>query len=199
MRFWRSLLRLLGLSMEARVKVSAPGIDVVLTGERELVRSTLAIVKEHLERQADAAVGALPAGNGRHRADANRPGALGQDTMRISAPRLRNYIEPSELDDEDSPYVVADAVLVPPGKAGSKKPVLRPLAGGLGRDDESTPEALPQAPENTQPQLETTDRSPLPEAARTGIPPATSVVSSAPGLAVVVSGVPVEDGEATGK
>ena len=42
MPWWRKLLALLGLTEDARVRVRAPGIEVVITGDPDLAKRVLA-------------------------------------------------------------------------------------------------------------------------------------------------------------
>lgn len=93
MSFWKNILRILGLSSEARVHISAPGIEVVLTGDPEQVRALLSVVKTELERNARAQYG------GRRRLPSNED----------------QIVHPTELDEMDSPYALPDAKIMPVG------------------------------------------------------------------------------------
>jgi hypothetical protein len=88
---WRDILRVLGLTNDARVHISAPGIDVVITGDPEQVRSLLGVVKHELERSA----------------------ARREITGRRKTSRSSQYVRPTELDEMDSPYVLPEAMVVP--------------------------------------------------------------------------------------
>ncbi len=107
MSFWRDMLRVLGLSNDARVQISAPGIDVVITGEPLQVRALLGVVKNELERSA------------------RRP----QKVLRTS-----QIVQPTELDEMDSPYALpeADALVQPvaegdpPTEEAEAKPAAAP-------------------------------------------------------------------------
>lgn len=108
MGLWRDFLRVLGLSGDARVHVSAPGIDVVITGEPEQVRNLLGVVKYELERSArwrDRVP--QPAG-----APAIAEGARRGVSLR-SAGRTPQYVQPTELDEMDSPYALPDPLVMP--------------------------------------------------------------------------------------
>jgi hypothetical protein len=80
---WRDILRVLGLTTDTRVHISAPGIDVIITGEPDQVRHLLSVVKHELERVAV-------------RADRKKIGE-GQ------------VVRPTELDEMDSPYALPEA------------------------------------------------------------------------------------------
>jgi hypothetical protein len=47
---WKKLLAILGLSNDARVRIRAPGVEVILTGDTETVRALLTVVKAEIER-----------------------------------------------------------------------------------------------------------------------------------------------------
>lgn len=94
MSLWRNILRVLGLSSDARVHISAPGIEVVLTGEPEQVRALLGVVKHELERNARAT-------NGRRRLPSNE----------------EQIVRPTELDEMDSPYALPEARVLPVGES----------------------------------------------------------------------------------
>jgi hypothetical protein len=125
MGLWRDLLRLLGLSSDARVHISAPGIDVVITGEPEQVRSLLLVVKHELERNArwrDRSERDKRADGSNERAvvDGKRPAKRPKDKLpsmdQKRPPQLtpgRQYVQPSELDEMDSPYALPDPLVMP--------------------------------------------------------------------------------------
>lgn len=52
MPWWRKLLALLGLTEDARVRVRAPGIEVVITGDPEIAKNVLSVVKAEIARQS---------------------------------------------------------------------------------------------------------------------------------------------------
>ncbi len=92
MGLWRDILRVLGLTNDARVQISAPGIDVVITGDPEQVRQLLGVVKHELERSA-----------------ARREVAEG----RRKTVGTGQVVRPTELDEMDSPYVLPEAMVLP--------------------------------------------------------------------------------------
>ena len=87
MGLWQAILRLFGLTSDTRVQISAPGIDVVITGSPSQVRSLLAVVKNELEKG--------PRGHIRKRFDSSE------------------VVRPTELDEMDSPYALPGAILAP--------------------------------------------------------------------------------------
>lgn len=91
MGLWRDILRALGLTNDARVQISAPGIDVVITGDPEQVRQLLGVVKHELERVASRRVG-----EGRWK----------------DVPDSQ-VVRPTELDEMDSPYALPEAMVMP--------------------------------------------------------------------------------------
>lgn len=95
MSWWRDILRVLGLTTDARVHISAPDIEVVLTGDPELVRTLLPVVKHELEQ--------LHSSGGRRRRNRRLPSNEEQ------------IVRPSELDEMDSPYALPEARVLPVG------------------------------------------------------------------------------------
>ncbi len=146
--FLQGLLRLLGLSKDARVHINAPGIDVVLTGDPSQVRALLAVVTDALERGV---------------------GTDGRPSRRRTAPQNSQVVRPTELDEMDSPYALPEAMVMPveedrekekertyeiPGrrkKSGARAPI--PRAPSLGMRDEL----------ETGPAIEALDDEPDPE------------------------------------
>jgi hypothetical protein len=106
---WRDLLRVLGLSSDARVHISAPAIDVVITGDPEQVRALLLVVKHELERSARWK-DRLP--DGKRPAKHGRSQSL-SDPKRPQLTPSRQYVQPSELDEMDSPYALPDPLVMP--------------------------------------------------------------------------------------
>lgn len=98
---WKAILRALGLSNEARVRISAPGIDVVVTGDPEKVRAMLSTVRQALEKDPRM----LTRGRGRpkHR----------RRTMHPMPASDSQVVRPTELDEMDSPYALPEAVVMP--------------------------------------------------------------------------------------
>lgn len=111
MGLWRELLRVLGLSGDARVHISAPGIDVVITGKPEQVRSLLGVVKYELERSARwrDRVGPSPQPPHEVPARAQAPQAAPQRKRA----RGSQIVLPTELDEMDSPYALPEALVMP--------------------------------------------------------------------------------------
>jgi hypothetical protein len=90
-------MRLLGLTSDARVHISAPGIDVVITGEPDQVRALLSVVKYELERST-------------------RWKDRDREKSRIvpgEKPRRSQLVQPTELDEMDSPYAFSEALVMP--------------------------------------------------------------------------------------
>lgn len=107
MGLWKDFLRLLGLTSDARVHISAPGIDVVITGEPDQVRALLSVVKYELERSTrwrdrDPKRGAIAGGNERAR-----------DGSKVRGSKGGNYVQPTELDEMDSPYALPEPLVMP--------------------------------------------------------------------------------------
>lgn len=98
---WKSILRALGLSNEARVRISAPGIDVVLTGDPEKVRAMLSKVRGELEADPRMLTRGGPRSKSRRRA---------QHPMAATSSQV---VQPTELDEMDSPYALPEAVVMP--------------------------------------------------------------------------------------
>ncbi|MCK6545585.1 hypothetical protein L6R52_06925 [Myxococcota bacterium] len=114
MGLWSELLRVLGLSGDARVHISAPGIDVVITGKPEQVRSLLGVVKYELERSArwKERVGPSP-----HPPPHEIPARI-QPVVAAAAPQKKRVrgsqvVLPTELDEMDSPYALPEALVMP--------------------------------------------------------------------------------------
>lgn len=100
MRLWKAILRALGLSDEARVRISAPGIDVELTGDPEKVRAVLSVVRQELEKPRMLTRG--------RRAERGR-----RRTLHPMSARDSQVVRPTELDEMDSPYALPEAVVMP--------------------------------------------------------------------------------------
>lgn len=90
MGLWRDILRALGLTNDTRVHISAPGIDVVITGQPEQVHQLLGVVKHELERASRRA------GEGRW--------------QKVPDSQV---VRPTELDEMDSPYALPEAMVMP--------------------------------------------------------------------------------------
>jgi hypothetical protein len=109
----------LGLSGDARVHISAPGIDVVITGDPEQVRSLLGIVKYELERNArwkerrGPAPQVAPAIAAPAAPPADAPRRASTRARRPGGPRGSQMVLPTELDEMDSPYALPDALVMP--------------------------------------------------------------------------------------
>lgn len=96
MSWWRDILRVLGLTTDARVHITAPDIEVVLTGDPELVRALLPVVKGELE---------VLAADRHKRSRRNR---------RLPS-KEEQIVRPSELDEMDSPYAFPEVRVLPVG------------------------------------------------------------------------------------
>ena len=90
---WRKFLRAFGFSSGARVRITAPGIDVVLQGDPDTVRALLAVVRGELDRR-------------RRRSAVHRP----LPGIAISESQ---FVRPTELDETDSPYALPEAIVRP--------------------------------------------------------------------------------------
>ena len=88
MSLWRSILRWLGIYREARVQITAPGIEVTLAGEPSQVRALMGVIRTELERKA-------------------------RRDRRMNTVDSSQVVRPSELDEMDSPYALPEAVVVP--------------------------------------------------------------------------------------
>ncbi|MBI4816878.1 MAG: hypothetical protein HY791_11500 [Deltaproteobacteria bacterium] len=100
MRWWRKLLTVLGLSNDARIHVRASDIEVTITGEPELVRQVLEVVRSEIERHQV-----------KKRRATLAPGAMipsGVPSPSMMAPPTDSLIVPAELDDMDSPYAIPE-------------------------------------------------------------------------------------------
>lgn len=109
MGLWRDLLRVLGLTDDARVHISAPGIEVRITGDPDQVRALLVVVKNDLERAARARERTKR--QGLHAR--NRLSTDGRPIPQPVASRASQYVQPTELDEMDSPYALPDPLVVP--------------------------------------------------------------------------------------
>ena len=85
---WRSILRWFGLQREARVQITAPGIEVTLAGDPAQVRSLMGVIRAELERKA-------------------------RRDRRMTKAADSQIVRPTELDEMDSPYAFPEAVVMP--------------------------------------------------------------------------------------
>ncbi len=99
MGVWRSLLRIFGLNDDAQVRINAPGIDIVITGDPRRVRSLLGVVRQELEQNPK-----LLSHGGRDRRRYSR------NPQRA---RPSQMVQPTELDEMDSPYALPEALVLP--------------------------------------------------------------------------------------
>lgn len=99
MGLWKDILRAFGLSDEVRVRIDAPGIDVVLTGDPHRVRALLSVVRQELEKNPEM----LKKPSRSRRRRARPPGAASPSQI----------VQPTELDEMDSPYALPEAVVMP--------------------------------------------------------------------------------------
>lgn len=120
MSLWRAILRWFGLYREARVQITAPGIEVTLVGEPAQVRTLTGVIRTELERKAR-----------RDRRLNNKPQS--------------EVVLPTELDEMDSPYALPEAVVLPVPHA--THPSLVSPSGFEPDDIESVRTALTPHPE----------------------------------------------------
>lgn len=119
MPWWRKLLALLGLTEDARVRVRAPGIEVVITGDPDLAKSVLSVVKQEIARQTSKRRGdavaqpsrgpaalVAPAAPGRP----SGPAAAGGTSAKRKKAGHSQVVRPSDLDEMDSPYAIPEHV-----------------------------------------------------------------------------------------
>lgn len=157
MPWWRKLLALLGLTEDARVRVRAPGIEVVITGDPDLAKSVLSVVKQEIARQTSKR-----RGDGAVAPSSRGPAALVAPAApaRASAPTASNnaaakrkkaghsqVVRPSDLDEMDSPYAIPEHVAVeeasetPAEGFGSERTVnVDGMIEDVRDDDEPEPE-----------------------------------------------------------
>lgn len=117
MPWWRKLLALLGLSEDARVRVRAPGIEVIITGDPETVRNVLNAVKGEIgrnsssRRRSDSVIAASSSPPPPAASPAPARGAaarsLGPSRKKGSVSQL---VRPTDLDEMDSPYAIPEHV-----------------------------------------------------------------------------------------
>ena len=88
MSLWRSILRWFGLYREARVQITAPGIEVTLAGDPTQVRALMGVIRTELERKA----------------------RRGRRQNQVPESQV---VRPTELDEMDSPYALPEAVVMP--------------------------------------------------------------------------------------
>ena len=100
---WRDILRRLGFTNDARVHISAPGVDIMITGEPEQVRHLLGVVKYELERN-------LRWKDRDPRAALPAPPEKKRSTKKT---KVNQFVEPSELDEMDSPYAFGKPLVMP--------------------------------------------------------------------------------------
>ncbi len=136
MPWWRKLLALLGLTEDARVRVRAPGIEVVITGDPDIAKNVLSVVKAEIARQSSrrrgesvmaspSRGGGLPAPNNAvptvpppapaqpAAQQSARPAAAGAATTGRSGkkkPGHSQVVRPTDLDEMDSPYAIPEHI-----------------------------------------------------------------------------------------
>jgi hypothetical protein len=96
---WKSLLRIFGLNDDAQVRINASGIDVVITGDPRKVRAMLGVVRQELENNPKL----LPQGSHSRRRYPRNP----------QRARPSQMVQPTELDELDSPYALPEARVMP--------------------------------------------------------------------------------------
>jgi len=115
--WWRKLLALLGLTEDARVRVRAPGIEVIITGDPDLAKKVLAVVKQEIAHQSSRRRGDSVMASPAQQAQAQQP----QMPRQMAAPQPQasggrnkkkaghsQVVRPSELDEMDSPYAIPE-------------------------------------------------------------------------------------------
>lgn len=105
---------MLGLTADARVRVRAPGIEVVLTGDPEIVRAVLSAVKSEISRNSSRKRLESQARPTAEKIPARVPALAvvqGQPLEQLSD---SNIVLPSDLDEMDSPYAIPDHHTLPP-------------------------------------------------------------------------------------
>ncbi|MFO0725999.1 MAG: hypothetical protein U1E65_19600 [Myxococcota bacterium] len=115
MPWWRKLLALLGLSEDARVRVRAPGIEVIITGDPDTVRSVLSAVKAEIGRSSSRRRGesviSPPAASPAAPAPAPAAAAAqARDGKRRKKGSVSQVVRPTDLDEMDSPYAIPEHV-----------------------------------------------------------------------------------------
>ena len=88
MSVWRTILRWFGFHQEARVQITAPGIEVTLSGDPNQVRALMGVIRTELERRA-------------------------RRDRRLNNAADAQVVQPTELDEMDSPYALPEAVVMP--------------------------------------------------------------------------------------
>ena len=106
MGLWRSILRWFGLQREARVQITAPGIEVTLAGEPTQVRALMGVIRNELERKA-------------------------RRDRRLNKVNESQVVRPTELDEMDSPYALPEAMVLP--VPDEERPAADQVAGGRAR------------------------------------------------------------------
>ena len=91
MGLFRGILRWFGFHREARVQITAPGIEVTLAGDPTQVRALMGVIRTELERKA-------------------------RRDRRLNKVNEREVVRPTELDEMDSPYALPEAVVMPVGE-----------------------------------------------------------------------------------
>lgn len=137
MPWWRKLLALLGLTEDARVRVRAPGIEVVITGDPDLAKNVLAVVKAEISRSSRRRTESVPAPRAQTGMGGGTGGVAatvaiaGPSSLPAPAPRAggaaaaaaaagarkrkpghSQVVRPSDLDEMDSPYAIPEHIPV---------------------------------------------------------------------------------------
>jgi hypothetical protein len=107
----------LGLSEDARVRVRAPGIEVIITGDPDTVRSVLSAVKAEIGRSSNRRRGEsviAPPGPA-PQAAAPAPAVVQgrQGGRRRKKGSVSQVVRPTDLDEMDSPYAIPEHVPAP--------------------------------------------------------------------------------------
>ena len=131
MSLWRSILRWFGLHREARVQITAPGIEVTLAGDPTQVRALMGVIRTELERKAR-----------RDRRNKRNEGQI---------------VRPTELDEMDSPYALPEAVVMPvPEDERSDDRGARLVAMSVGEPDTIKRSGIQDLSHTTDPSLPAT-------------------------------------------
>lgn len=154
MPWWRKLLALLGLTEDARVRVRSAGIEVVITGDPDLVRAVLQSVKAEIAKQGGKRRVESQARPIVERNPTRAPNALAAPALTvvpgkmIVEPSDSNIVLPSDLDEMDSPYAIPEHHTVAPedpetpidGTAALSEKMSATISDQTRPDDEPEPE-----------------------------------------------------------
>lgn len=155
MPWWRKLLALLGLTADARVRVRSAGIEVVITGDPDMVRAVLHVVKTEIGKHGSTRRGGSQARPLAERVPTRAPGAVaviqGKPIVEASD---SNIVLPSDLDEMDSPYAIPEHRTVPPEDPET------PIEGTAALRESKTVSDLTRPDDEPEPELTAVDLSP---------------------------------------